>query len=288
MIQRISVRIRVINDDKILLLRRSDGRESILGKYELPGGRVREDEQPIDAARRFLADDLGISGTVHLQLEDAITFMDSDDRTIQYAVIVYRTVISAKRRAVKISDHYDKYIWYNYGKIDETAITEVSKLAMGSLFFSTKTNQSSDSDTAVEVKDLPIIIYTDGGSRGNPGPSAAGYILTKGGAVIDQGGGYLGVTTNNQAEYQAAVMGMEAAIKLGAEVAELRLDSLLVANQLKGIYKVRNRELWPINDRAKEMIAKFKKITITHIPREMNHLADGMVNRILDEQEGVV
>ena len=131
-----------------------------------------------------------------------------------------------------------------------------------------------------------IHIFTDGGSRGNPGPSASGYVLvdpeTK--EVLVDDSVYLGVTTNNQAEYLAVKYALEAAHKLGAKRVDLFLDSLLVVNQMKGLFKIRNRDLWPIHDAIKEVSKSFDHVSFTHVPREQNTLADKAVNRALDEQ----
>lgn len=268
--------------DQVLLIRRADGRPSILGKYEVPGGKVRGSEQPDDAVRRYLADDIGLSGEVSPHLEDAFTYIDSDDREIQYIVVVYRVVIGYKKRSINLSAHYNKYLWYSTGRLDGGSITDVSKLVLGSLPMPDDSLISSSS--AATSTDGGVVVYTDGGSRGNPGPSSAGYVIIDRGEIVDQGGEYLGITTNNQAEYHGVRIGLEAALKLGAESIEIRVDSMLVANQLKGLYKIKNRELWPVNERVNELIGQFKHVKVTHIPRELNQLADGMVNRTLDRK----
>lgn len=126
-------------------------------------------------------------------------------------------------------------------------------------------------------------LYADGGSRGNPGPSASGFVLLDmNDVVITKSGLYLGVTTNNQAEYQAVRLGLEAAEKYGAQEIHIFLDSLLVVNQMRGIFKVKNRDLWPIHEALKAYVAQFKKVTFTHVPRELNRLADAAVNETLD------
>lgn len=130
-----------------------------------------------------------------------------------------------------------------------------------------------------------IKLYADGGSRGNPGPSASGYVLyDMDDNVVVKTGIYIGITTNNQAEYLALKYGLEEAIKLQAEQVQVYLDSLLVINQMKGIYKVKNRDLWPIYESIKQLTKHFKHITFTHVPREMNKAADAMVNEALDQE----
>ena len=133
-----------------------------------------------------------------------------------------------------------------------------------------------------------VKVYGDGGSRGNPGPSASGFVvMDMNDKVIVDHGVYLGVTTNNQAEYTALKLALEEALKLGAREVDVYMDSLLVINQMRGIFKIRNRDLWPIHDAIKGLAAQFKKITFTHVPRELNKLADAAVNRALDEELGI-
>lgn len=129
-----------------------------------------------------------------------------------------------------------------------------------------------------------VKLYTDGGSRGNPGPSALGYVIIgMDGVQLAEGGRYLGITTNNQAEYQAVKSGLEEARKLGARTVWVYLDSLLVVNQMKGIFKIKNRDLWPIHEAIRELVKNFESVSFTHIPRELNRAADAMVNKTLDE-----
>jgi len=128
-------------------------------------------------------------------------------------------------------------------------------------------------------------MYADGGSRGNPGPSAGGFaILDMENNVVITSGKYLGITTNNQAEYHSLKGGVEEAVRRGVKVLHVYMDSLLVVNQMKGIYKIKNRDLWPIHHAIKELMVNFDLITFTHVPREMNKLADSIVNAALDEQ----
>ncbi len=132
-----------------------------------------------------------------------------------------------------------------------------------------------------------VKLYGDGGSRGNPGPSASGYvIMDMQDTVIIKSGVYLGITTNNQAEYQSLKLGLEQAQKLGASEVHVYMDSLLVINQMKGVFKVKNRDLWPIHESIKEIAGKFKKVTYTHVPRALNKLADAEVNQVLDAEAG--
>jgi ribonuclease HI len=128
-----------------------------------------------------------------------------------------------------------------------------------------------------------VKLFGDGGSRGNPGPSASGYvILDMEDTVLVDEGVYLGVTTNNVAEYTALKLGLEVCLAMGVREVHVYLDSLLVVNQMKGIFKVRNRDLWPIHDAIKKLLPQFEQVSFKHVPREFNKLADAAVNRALD------
>jgi len=129
------------------------------------------------------------------------------------------------------------------------------------------------------------IVYADGGSRGNPGPSASGYVIYDDHqTMLVHRGVYLGVTTNNQAEYTALKLALEEARSIGAREVHVYMDSMLVVNQMRGIFKVRNRDLWPIHDAVKRVCAEFKQVQFTQVPRELNKLADAAVNQALDKQ----
>lgn len=146
-------------------------------------------------------------------------------------------------------------------------------------------SESSDDKNTTQITEVQL--YADGGSRGNPGPSASGYVLLDmDGNIVHSEGVFLGITTNNQAEYQALKFGLEAALRLQARSVRVYMDSMLVVNQMKKIFKVKNRDLWPIHDAIQQLLPKFEKITFDHVPRELNKLADAEVNRCLDTQLG--
>lgn len=129
-------------------------------------------------------------------------------------------------------------------------------------------------------------IFTDGGSRGNPGHSASAYVICKmDDTVVEKSGTYIGMATNNQAEYFGFLRGLERARELGINKIHLFSDSQLVVNQMNGVYKIKNQELLPIYQDTKLVADSFEKITFSYVPRELNKTADLEVNRILDEQE---
>lgn len=132
-----------------------------------------------------------------------------------------------------------------------------------------------------------VKLFADGGSRGNPGPSASGFvILDELNRMLHADNKYLGITTNNQAEYHALIMAMEWCLKQQIPIVHVHLDSMLVVNQLKGIFKVKNRDLWSLYETADCLSKQFREFSITHVPRELNKLADAEVNKALDAVKG--
>lgn len=127
-------------------------------------------------------------------------------------------------------------------------------------------------------------LFTDGGSRGNPGNSAIAFILWKDSELIDLGAKYIGKVTNNNAEYSALINGLKLAKKHTKEL-ECFLDSELVVKQLNGEYKVSSEEIKPLWSDVKSLAKDFDKITFNHVLREKNKIADKMVNVILDAVE---
>jgi ribonuclease HI len=131
-----------------------------------------------------------------------------------------------------------------------------------------------------------VRIWIDGGSRGNPGPSAIGVLVedTSGMAVATISRA-IGVTTNNVAEYRALLAGLEKAQEIGAAEVEVVSDSELLVKQMRGEYKVKSEGLKPLHAEARQRAAGFPRFTIRHTMREHNAKADGLVNRALDEQQ---
>lgn len=128
-----------------------------------------------------------------------------------------------------------------------------------------------------------LIIFTDGGARGNPGPSGIGAVLyDENKVMVAEISEYLGVATNNQAEYKALIAALKKAIELGASELDCYLDSELVVKQLKREYKVKNQDLAPLFLMIHNLSLNFKKITYTHIPRERNKEADRLANEAMD------
>jgi dinuclear metal center YbgI/SA1388 family protein len=131
-----------------------------------------------------------------------------------------------------------------------------------------------------------VRMWIDGGSRGNPGPSAIGVVVEDfGGTLLDTVSRMIGVTTNNIAEYRALLAGLDLVKKRGVREVEVLSDSELLVKQMKGEYKVKNEGLKPLHAEAREGTAGLRRFTIRHIDRSQNARADQLVNRALDEHE---
>ncbi|NTV00815.1 MAG: ribonuclease HI family protein [Methanoregulaceae archaeon] len=127
--------------------------------------------------------------------------------------------------------------------------------------------------------------YTDGASRGNPGPAAGAYILVdREGKVFEERGWFLGNRTNNEAEYEALIAGMSAAAGHGFRVLSVFSDSELVVRQMQGTYRVRAQRLLPYHTRAREVLGRFTRVSFMSVPRTdlLIQRADLLCNQVLD------
>lgn len=128
-----------------------------------------------------------------------------------------------------------------------------------------------------------IIVYTDGGSRGNPGPAAYGVrIESPDGVLIDELQESIGIATNNVAEYRGLLAGLDYAIANGQRDVLVRSDSELLVKQMKGEYKVKHPDMQRLHAEARMRIAKLGKVKFEHVRRAMNAHADGLANKAMD------
>ncbi len=127
-----------------------------------------------------------------------------------------------------------------------------------------------------------LIIYTDGGARGNPGPAGIGVVLLRDGRSVLTVSEPLGVTTNNVAEYTALVTGLEKGLSMGCRSVEVRTDSELVVRQMNGQYRVKNEGLKPLFEKARGLAARYASFRIVHVRRELNKEADRLANQAMD------
>ncbi len=145
----------------------------------------------------------------------------------------------------------------------------------------------------IQEEPTHLVMYTDGGARGNPGPAGIGVVFY----LEDENGKrleletlkeYIGEQTNNFAEYTALIKGLQRASAIGKKIVLCYLDSELVVKQLNGLYKVREESLKPLISEVLKLMHNFKNVTFTHVHREKNVLADKLVNQAIDEAVGKV
>ena len=132
---------------------------------------------------------------------------------------------------------------------------------------------------------MRVLLYTDGGARGNPGPAAFAYVLqTEDGTVLASHGEAIGVATNNVAEYSALLAGLERAEELGVTELEVVSDSELLVKQMTGEYRVKNETLAELNEEAERLARRVGRVRYVAVRREHNELADRLVNDALDAE----
>jgi len=133
-----------------------------------------------------------------------------------------------------------------------------------------------------------LLIHTDGAARGNPGPAGLGAILrdAETGETLAELATFLGIRTNNVAEWSAVEAALDEALRLGASHVDLRMDSELVARQIAGIYRVKHPDLKPIHARVMAQLARLDGYTVGHIPRALNTDADRLSNVAIDQLKG--
>ena len=130
-------------------------------------------------------------------------------------------------------------------------------------------------------------LSTDGGARGNPGPGGAGFVIEIDGETVCRGGRFLGTCTNNVAEYQALIWGLENARTLAVADILVRADSELLVKQINGVYRVKNEGLKPLFAKALRLLREFESFKVTHVRREQNQAADALANEAMDLRRSV-
>ncbi len=178
--------------------------------------------------------------------------------------------------------HPDIHIFYNQVNF-ELWTHAIEGLHLNDFILAAKIDEIYDANKK-------IIIFTDGGSRGNPGPAGVGVVVTgPDGQIIKKANKFLGVATNNEAEYQAVILGLETLKKLVAKnerdnlTVEVRLDSQLVANQLSGTFQIKEERLFPLVIKIWNLrVADFPHLSFCYIPRELNQQADSLANQAMD------
>ena len=277
-------RIRVIGiirkHEEVLLLKRAGGRAEMTSFYELPTGKIYFGEQPEEAMTRIVYDYLGVK-IDSVRLLDAVTFVDLKGASrLGNLYIVYD--VGLEGDSVKITtERYNAYRWLDEARINSITLDEAS-LTVLEIVAGRQRNVVKNIDYRGNVN--VAMVYTDGSSRGNPGPSGVGYyIVAADGTVLKRGGEFLGFSTSRVAEYYGLKEGVEQALELGLKSVRFMSDSLMLVNQMNGIYRVKNQDLMPIYNDIWKLLNGLDSYSFEHVPRTRNIEADGEANRAIDE-----
>lgn len=286
-------RVRVValcrKDDEILLLKRAAGRVEGGSDFELPTGKIAFGEQPEEAMTRAIYEYLSAK-TASLRLLDVVTFTDLVDASEQSNLyIVYE--LGLEGVSVKITnERYAAYKWVKNTETEGIGLNEASAMVLR--ITATKAGQVASRIIRVEdergatnvVKSSDFAtVFTDGGSRGNPGPSGVGYyIVAPDGSEALRGGNFIGFSTSRLAEYYGLKEGIEEALSLGYKKINFKSDSLMLVNQMNGVYKVKNRDLMTVYNDVLTLLGQLEAYSFSYIPREKNREADSEVNRAID------
>ena len=273
-------RIRVVglikNEEGVLIFKRSRGRSESPVFWELPTGKIKFGEQPEEAMARSLNEYTGLDAS-SLKLRDVITFLAFEDSSqLSNLYIVYEIGISGDIKP----NPRDRYTAYKYLKENSNGIrlTEASMSVLEIVEEKLLSDRVSPRAAANS-----ITINVDGASRGNPGPSGIGYCITdSAGHIVERGGEFIGFATSRVAEYYALRKGIDRAIELGYKTARFISDSLMVVNQLNGIFQIKNQDILPIYQDIQKKLESFEAVSFTHVPRAKNTTADAEANHAID------
>ena len=275
-------RIRVVgiirNEDGILVFKGNRGRSEAPVFWELPTGKIKYGEQPEEAMARSLTEYTGLVAS-SLSLKDAITFLAPEGSSqISNLYIIYELGIEGEIKPTP----KDRYTAYKFIKDFATANIHLNETSMSVIEIEdekTTSNHISPRDTANGVT-----INVDGASRGNPGPAGIGYIIHDNtGKIIEQGGEFIGFATSRMAEYYAMRKGVERALELGYKTVKFISDSLMVVNQLNGVFSIKNQDILPIYKDILAKIEQFDAVSFKHVPRSENAIADHEANVAIDK-----
>lgn len=274
-------RIRVVglikNEEGVLVFKRNRGRSESPAFWELPTGKIKFGEQPEEAIVRLLMEDTGLTANL-VQLKDVITFLAPEGSSqISNLYIVYELSVDGSSKP----NPRDRYTAYKYIKDYSTSGVHLNETSISVLEIEegkVTTDRISPRNTANGVT-----INVDGASRGNPGPSGIGYCIhDETGNIIERGGEFIGFATSRLAEYYAMRKGIERAIELGYKTVRFVSDSLMVINQLNGIFKNKNKDTLAIYQDIQSKLTNFDAVSFTHVPRSQNTIADSEANDAID------
>ena len=268
--QQVEIIITAVYNDKVLL-----NYDSHHKKYRLPVAEMVFRSSPEELIGSYFQKSYKI-------VPDEVNIIDVyESETSERLYLIYKIEFTAEQYSGLMAQ-VGSSVWFDQEKINSGVGIDDASMAILRRFQS-KIFQNLNLTEAVSSDDK-FVLYTDGGSRGNPGHSGVGYaIYDLAGSIIQEGSEYIGIAVSGVAEYQAVLRGLEASLNLGIKNLEVRVDNLMIAKQMNGIYQVKNRELWPIHERIVKLSTQFEKLKFVHIKREFNQIADRLVNQALDD-----
>ena len=274
-------RIRVVgiikNEEGTLVFKRSRGRSEAPVFWELPTGKIKFGEQPEEAMARSLTEYTGLIAN-SVKLKDVITFLAPEGASqLSNLYIIYELNIEGELKPTP----RDRYTAYKFVKDFVAAHTHLSETTTSVLEIEEgkiATNHTTARDTA-----NGITINVDGASRGNPGPSGIGYCIYDNNHIIERGGEFIGFATPRLAEYLAMRKGVERAIELGYKTVKFVSDSLMVVNQLNGVFSIKNQDIIPVYRDIQGKLDQFEAVSFSHVSRSQNMLADAEANAAIDK-----
>jgi len=281
-------RIRVVgiakDGDGILLLKRAQNRAEEVPAWEILTGKIRFGEQPEEALARSFYEYLGVEVT-SVSLKDVVTFIGlSGSSQMENLYIVFEVTLPEGVRLTPM----DRYTAFKYLKKSELASVRLEDATMSVIDIVSGQKREAINMKPTDAIDDPrgtangAMVYVDGGSRGNPGPAAVGYVVIgPDGKAMKRGGEFIGFATSRVAEYYAMKEGIEQAIELGLKRVRFIGDNLMMINQLKGVYQVKSRDLLPIYNDIQELLKEFDAVSFTHVKRGQNMEADREADQAL-------
>lgn len=274
--QRIRVAGIIQNERSVLIVKKAQGRVDGAPVWEIPTGKIKIGEQPEEALDRMLEEYLGVEVVEKIGLKDVITFLAPQGASrLSNLYIIYNVTLKPGTKIIP----QERYTTYKFIKMNELAGYHLDEASLTALEIEGDEGQQASHKSVANS----ATVYVDGCSRGNPGPSGVGYhIVSPNGAVLASGGEFIGFATSRVAEYYGLKLGCEKAIELGLKSVRFVGDSLMMINQMNGIYKVKNQDILTIYREVKELLNNFEACAFTHVAREQNAKADEQANHAVD------
>lgn len=269
-------------DDAILFLKRNLGRSEGTIVWELPTGKIELGEQPEEAMTRIIYDGVGLKVSA-IKLMDVVTFLSLDESSrLANLYIIYEIEVEQNQK-IELGDRYSAYKFLKDGDDKVSTRLDDASLSVLEILYGRNNENKVNRRDAING----AVVFVDGCSRGNPGPSGVGYyIVGEDGRLLKKGGEFIGFATSRVAEYFALKEGCEQAVQLGLRSVRFVNDNLMMINQMNGIYKIKNDDILPIYQDIQEILKKIDAYAFVHVKRVQNANADKEANLAVDRHFG--